>query len=92
MTFTTTLSTPTAPTPASPAAERSMTLEARLHVALEHARRLTAMYGVEAREVALAWDTVEDLWTAQRRQRTQTPFERYCEAYPDAPAARMYEV
>lgn len=87
---TTMLSTPITPS-AAVTAERPLTLEARLQVALEHARRLTAMYGVQSRDVALAWDTVEDLWTAQRRQR-QTPFERYCATYPDAPEARMYDV
>lgn len=70
---------------------RPITLEARLQVALEHARRLTAMYEPGAIEVAIAWDTVEELWTAQRRQRAQTPFERYCSIYPDAPECRVYE-
>lgn len=92
MTLATTLQAKTTTNPASSTVERPITLEARLQVALEHARRLTAMYGVESREVALAWDTVEDLWTAQRRQQAQTPFERYCETYPDAPEARIYEV
>lgn len=66
-----TTATPEAPVVSRDA--RPVTLEARLQVALEHARRLTAMYEPGAVEVAIAWDTVEELWTAQRRQRTQTP-------------------
>ena len=73
--------------------ERPISLESRLQTALEHARRLTAMYQPGAIEVAIAWDTVEELWTAQRRQQAaaQTSFDRYCAAYPDAPECRIYE-
>ncbi|WOD38984.1 Calvin cycle protein CP12 [Nodosilinea sp. E11] len=84
MNLTTTLSTPT--TGIQP------TLESQLRVALEHARRLTALYGTDTVDVAIAWETVEELSTAHRRQVTQpTAFERYCKAHPDAPECRIYE-
>ena len=67
-------------------------LESRLQVALEHARRLTALYGTDSIDVAIAWETVEELSTAHRRQATQaTAFDRYCNAHPDAPECRIYE-
>ncbi|NJL45398.1 MAG: hypothetical protein HC922_05990, partial [Leptolyngbyaceae cyanobacterium SM2_3_12] len=44
------------------------TLDARLWAALEHARRLTTMYGVDNPDVAIAWDTFEELLTAQARR------------------------
>ncbi|PSR15389.1 hypothetical protein C8255_23045 [filamentous cyanobacterium CCP3] len=84
MSLTTTLSTST--TAIQP------TLESRLQVALEHARRLTALYGTDYIDVVLAWETVEELSTAHRCEATQsTAFDRYCSAYPDAPECRIYE-
>lgn len=69
-------------------------LEADLQVALEHARRLTELYGTTGRpEVAVAWDTVEELLTAKARRREQSPttFQTYCSRYPDAPECRIYD-
>lgn len=70
------------------------TLESELRVALEHARRLTAMYGTDQPEVAVAWDVVEELLVARARQRANAPsgFENYCERHPDALECRLYEV
>ncbi|TVQ09292.1 MAG: hypothetical protein EA368_09820 [Leptolyngbya sp. DLM2.Bin27] len=83
MSLTTTLSIPT------PVIQP--TLESRLQVALEHARRLSALYGTGT-EVAIAWETVEELSTAHRRRVPQsTAFDRYCKAHPDAPECRIYE-
>ena len=69
-------------------------LNSRLQAALEHARRLTAMYDVGQIEVAIAWETVEELEVAQRRQQASRPsaFAQYCAANPDAPECRMYDV
>ncbi|MFQ4138232.1 Calvin cycle protein CP12 [Nodosilinea sp. PGN35] len=68
------------------------TLAARLQVAFEHARRLSALYDINSTDVAIAWETVEELSTAHRRQAAQTTaFERYCNAHPDAPECRIYE-
>ena len=69
-------------------------LEASFQAALEHARRLTEMNGVEAIETALAWEVVEELLTAKKRQRekTPTPFEHYCDSHPDALECRVYDI
>lgn len=76
-------------------------LEHTLQIALEHARRLTQMYGPEAPEVAIAWDVVEELRTAQRRQTVaqqrqtanpQVAFATYCDRYPEARECRIYDV
>ncbi len=68
-------------------------LDNQFQAALEHARRLTNMYGTNRIEVALAWETVEELRTAilAKKVTQKTPFERYCEAYPEAPECRIYE-
>jgi hypothetical protein len=65
-----------------------------LQAAREHARRLTEMYGINSPEVAVAWDTVEELLTAKARQRERQPnsLEQYCALYPDAPECRVYDV
>jgi hypothetical protein len=66
-------------------------LENALQAALEHARRLTEMYGTDNVEVAIAWETVDELETAKSRQKPVSAFDRYCAAYPDAPECRVYE-
>ncbi len=70
------------------------TLEIHFQAALEHARRLTAMYAEGHIEITLAWETVEELAKAQRhRQKPQlTNFELYCLANPDAPECRIYDL
>lgn len=69
-------------------------LETSLLAALEHARRLTQMYGIGATEVAVAWDAVEELLTARSRQQesSSSSFEHYCALHPDAPECRIYDV
>lgn len=69
-------------------------LETRLQAAFEHARRLTAMYGAGSVEVAIAWETVEELRDAQRGQQAAAPsaFALYCTANPDALECRSYDV
>jgi hypothetical protein len=68
-------------------------LDIAIQAALEHARRLTEMYGTDNVEVALAWETVEELETAKAnpKNRQLSAFERYCAAHPDAPECRVYE-
>ncbi|MEO0987753.1 MAG: Calvin cycle protein CP12 [Cyanobacteria bacterium J06639_14] len=80
-------------TTAPSAAPSRVTLESRLKAALEHARRLTAMNGTQSINVAIAWETVEELQTAKARQKasSQSAFARYCAAHPDAPECRIYE-
>jgi hypothetical protein len=69
-------------------------LETSFKAALEHARRLTQMYGFGATEVAVAWDAVEELLTARVRQpkSSSAAFEQYCTLHPDAPECRIYDV
>jgi hypothetical protein len=78
---------------AAPRLKGQPALDNALQAALEHARRLTEMYGVDNVEVAIAWETVEELETARARRKQQAPttFESYCAAYPDAPECRIYE-
>lgn len=70
-----------------------LTLETRLKAALEHARRLTQMNGTRSIDVAIAWETVEELQAAQNRTPETSPsaFAQYCEANPNAPECRIYE-
>jgi hypothetical protein len=77
---------PTARTVAQP------TLDNRIKAALEHARRLTALYGTDNIEVAIAWETVEELQGAKSRQMPpgQSTFARYCAENPEAPECRIY--
>lgn len=73
--------------------EGKKSLETSCQAALEHARRLTQMYGIGATEVAVAWDAVEELMTARRRQESSTSaFENYCALNPNAPECRIYDV
>jgi len=93
MTYTTTpISVPQIAT-TSPQVVTAPSLENRLQAALEHARRLTAMRGTADTEVAIAWETVEELQVAMyRRQQTKpTAFAQYCDVNPDALEARIYE-
>lgn len=90
MTFTTMTPQPTQPTtrivpPPS--------IDSRIQAALEHARRLTALYGTDNIEVAIAWETVEELQVAKARHKTsaRSTFARYCAEHPEAPECRIYE-
>jgi len=68
--------------------------ENRLKAALEHARRLTTMYGCQRIEVAIAWETVEELQKAQSAQpflSCQSAFDRYCTETPHALECRIYD-
>ncbi len=70
------------------------TYENRLKAALEHARRLTQMHGYQNVDVAIAWEAVEELRTAQSRQplySCQAAFDRYCLETPHALECRSYD-
>jgi hypothetical protein len=70
-------------------------LKQRLASALEMARAMTANAGHDAIAARVAWDIVEELWTASARRchhARLTNFERYCRDYPDAPESRIYDV
>lgn len=70
------------------------TAENRLQAAIEHARRLTKMYGCQCVDVAIAWETVEELQTAQPYPlgySCQSAFDRYCTDTPHALECRSYD-
>lgn len=83
----------TVDSPAAPV-ERQVSQDNTLQIALEHARRLSEMYGTDNIQVALAWETVEELLSAKAHQRetVETSFERYCRLNPDAPECRVYDL
>ncbi|MEM6256185.1 MAG: Calvin cycle protein CP12 [Cyanobacteria bacterium P01_D01_bin.156] len=92
MTYTTIAPTTSTPlqTPSSESA-----LDTQFQAALEHARRLTEMYGPENTEVALAWETVEELQVAKAGHKKANPtiaFVRYCAENPGASEARVYDI
>ncbi len=96
MTYTT-----TAPARVSPIPEpirnnaAAATLETRLKAALEHARRMTEMYGSNSIDTVLAWETVEELQYVNSSRQSMTfehAFAQYCAENPNAPEARMYDV
>ncbi len=72
-------------------------IDATLAAALEHARRMTTMFGIEGSETAIAWDIVEELQRARIRSAVAHPttprasFMQYCQENPDAPEARIYD-
>jgi hypothetical protein len=69
-----------------------LTAKNRLKAALEHARRLTEMYGYQSVEVAIAWETVEELQkTEQPVPSCQSAFDRYCAETPHALECRIYD-
>ena len=96
MTYTTTAPT-TAPKASTPtqAPSPESALETQFQAALEHARRLTEMHGSNSTEVALAWETVEELQAAKAAHQKSNPtvaFVRYCAENPGASEARVYDV
>lgn len=92
--ITTTIVPASAPAMPQSVAAPESALDLELRAAREHARRLTMMHGIDARDVAVAWDTVEELMTAKARQRSRalSSFEQYCQDHPDASEARLYDV
>ena len=72
--------------------DRSASLENRLQAALEHARRLTAIYQEGQVEIAIAWENVEELRRAQANSPQLSGFERYCLENPEAPESRIYDL
>lgn len=97
----TSLSTAALPTIEQQSLSPEATCENRLQAALEHARRLTQMYGCQGVDVAVAWETVEELRTSSRRVRPilsilsvpscQASFKRYCAENPHALECRSYD-
>ncbi len=74
---------------------RSLTLEEMIINARDQARAICSEKGPNSPECASAWDIVEELQAEAAHQRNQHPekthFEEYCEEYPEAVEARIYE-
>ncbi|MGB3614269.1 MAG: CP12 domain-containing protein [Elainellaceae cyanobacterium] len=96
MTYTTTAPAIQSASEAAPA-QKNYSLDTAWEAALEHARRLTEMFGTNAPAVAIAWETVEELQSARFRNvyphtvTAKAAFIRYCEENPSAPEARIYD-
>lgn len=74
---------------------QEVVLEAEIQKAIAEARAICAEKGASSPECAVAWDIVEELQAEAAHQSAKTlkktAFEEYCEEYPDAREARIYE-
>lgn len=70
-------------------------LEQLIQTALVDARNASTQFGPEAPETAVAWDIVEELEAEASHRRDKnagrTAFTEYCEEFPDAFEARIYD-
>lgn len=75
---------------------KTVSLEEEIQSAIAHARSICAEKGVTSPDCATAWDIVEELQAEAAHQKTEklpkTAFDEYCEDYPEAMEARVYEV
>lgn len=74
---------------------KSIVLEDEIRKAVAEARAICAEKGPISKECAAAWDIVEELQAEAAHQRAEKPsktaFEQYCEEYPEAAEARVYD-
>jgi CBS domain-containing protein len=74
---------------------KEVLLEETIQQAIENARAVCAEKGPTSPDCAAAWDAVEEMQAEAAHQRVrkldQTAFEHYCEEYPEAFEARIYE-
>lgn len=73
-------------------AQEPKTLEQSIQEARDYARMVTEISGITSPEAAVAWDIVEELLAARAHRKASSAFDEYCERYPDAFEARMYDV
>ena len=70
-------------------------LEQEIQKAVENARAICTEKGANSKECAVAWDIVEELQAEASHQKAKkpekTPFELYCEEFPEAEEARIYD-
>lgn len=75
---------------------RTVVLEQQLQDEIKKARTICEQKGIRSEECAAAWDVVEELQAEiahQRAERLQrTAFEDYCDEYPEAIEARLYDL
>jgi CP12 domain len=71
-------------------------LDDRIQAAIAEARATSATYGATSTKAAVAWDIVEELEAEAAHQRVNkaehTALTDYCNEFPDALEARMYDV
>lgn len=74
---------------------KEVLFEDKVQEAIENARAICAEKGPTSPECAAAWDAVEEMQAEAAHQRAQkvdkTAFEQYCEEYPEAVEARIYD-
>ena len=74
---------------------KEVLLETEIQKAIEKAHAICAEKGSTSQECAVAWDVVEELQAEAAHQRAKKPektaFEEYCEEYPEAAEARVYD-
>jgi len=74
---------------------RSVLLEQEVKQAIQEARAVCDAKGINATECAAAWDVVEEMQAELAHQRAEklrkTAFEEYCEEFPEAWSARIYD-
>lgn len=74
---------------------KALTLQEEIEKAIQEARQVCQEKGPNSRECAVAWDIVEELEAEAAHQQAKkipkTKFEEYCEEFPDALEARMYD-
>ena len=70
-------------------------LEQEITKAIQEARAICKEKGASSKECAAAWDVVEELQAEAAHQRAKTiqktAFEEYCEEFPEAAEARVYD-
>lgn len=74
---------------------KEITLSKEIQKAIENARAVCAEKGPASKECAVAWEVVEELQAEASHQQARThksAFEEYCEEFPEALEARMYDV
>jgi CBS domain-containing protein len=75
---------------------KTVLLKQKIQQAIEDARAICAEKGNTSPDCAAVWDIVEELQAEAAHQRAEklekTAFEDYCEEYPEAVEARIYDV
>ncbi|WP_427159373.1 CP12 domain-containing protein [Aliinostoc sp. HNIBRCY26] len=75
---------------------RTVVLEQQLQDEIQKARVVCEQKGVRSEECAAAWDVVEELQSEIAHQKAEkihkTAFEDYCDEYPEALEARLYDL
>ncbi|HLP89081.1 MAG TPA: CP12 domain-containing protein [Nostocaceae cyanobacterium] len=75
---------------------RSILLEQELQDEIQKARLICAEKGINSPECAAAWDVVEEIQAEIAHQHAKKPlktaFEEYCDEYPEAAEAKVYDL